>query len=67
MTGMEQKMKNERGWHATGHFQGIISYICAFPGVIIEWQGLQENPFLNSERIGEKLFLYWKHVMTARK
>lgn len=53
---------------AAGHFKGIISYICAFPEVIIEYQGLEGNPFLRSERIVKrKMFLYWKHVMTARK
>lgn len=61
----------DEGWGrvaAAGHFKGIISYICAFPEVIIEYQGLEGNPFLRSERIVKrKMFLYWKHVMTARK
>ena len=36
--------------------------------MIIEYQGLEGNPFLRSERIVKrKMFLYWKHVMTARK
>lgn len=68
MTGTGQKMKDERGWHAAGCFKGIISYICAFPEVIIEWQRLEGNPFLSSEwTVRRKMFLYWEHVMTARK
>lgn len=41
---------------------------CAFPEVITEWQRLEGNPFLSSERtVRRKMFLYWEHVMTARK
>lgn len=64
----ERGTKDEGCMHAAGRFKGIISYICAFPEVIIEWQGLQGNLFLSSKRmVRRKMFLYWKHVMTARK
>ena len=68
MTGMGQEMKDGRGWHATGRFKGIISYICAFPEVITELTGLEGKPFLSSERTGRRQRVCTgKPVMTARE
>lgn len=46
--GSEEKDEGWEGWNTAGCFKGIISYICAFPEVIIEWQWLEGNPFLSS-------------------
>lgn len=43
----EEKNEGWEEWNTAGCFKGIISYICAFPEVIIEWQWLGGNPFLS--------------------